>query len=62
VLLQQFAVQAIGVVSVALFSAIATYLITKLADMVVGLRVDLEHETLGLDFATHGESGYHMNR
>jgi Amt family ammonium transporter len=60
--LQQFTVQAIGVVSVALFSAIATYLIAKLADMVVGLRVDLEHETLGLDFATHGESGYHMNR
>jgi Amt family ammonium transporter len=60
--LQQFTVQAIGVVSVALFSAIATYLITKLADMLVGLRVDLEHETLGLDFATHGESGYHMNR
>ncbi len=60
--LQQFSVQAIGVVAVALFSAIATYLITKLADMLVGLRVDLEHETLGLDFATHGESGYHMNR
>jgi Amt family ammonium transporter len=59
---QQFTVQAIGVVAVALFSAIATYLITKLADMLVGLRVDLEHETLGLDFATHGESGYHMNR
>ena len=51
-----------GVVAVALFSAIATYLITRLADMLVGLRVDLEHETLGLDFATHGESGYHMNR
>jgi len=60
--MQQFTVQAIGVVAVALFSAIATYLITKLADMLVGLRVDLEHETLGLDFATHGESGYHMNR
>lgn len=60
--LQQFSVQAIGVVAVALFSAIATYLITRLADMLVGLRVDLEHETLGLDFATHGESGYHMNR
>ncbi len=59
---QQFTVQAIGVVAVALFSAIATYLITRLADMLVGLRVDLEHETLGLDFATHGESGYHMNR
>ena len=59
---QQFAVQAIGVAAVGLFSAIATYLITRLADMLVGLRVDLEHETLGLDFATHGESGYHMNR
>ena len=59
---QQLAVQAIGVVAVALFSAIATFLIAKLADMLVGLRVDLEHETQGLDFATHGETGYHMNR
>jgi hypothetical protein len=24
--------------------------------------VDLEHETQGLDFATHGETGYHVNR
>jgi ammonium transporter, Amt family len=59
---QQFNVQAIGVVSVALFAAIATFIITKLADMLVGLRVDREHETQGLDFATHGETGYHMNR
>jgi Amt family ammonium transporter len=55
-------VQAIGVVAVGLFSTIATYAITKIAGMLVGLRVDLEHETLGLDFATHGETGYHMNR
>ena len=34
----------------------------KLADMLVGLRVDLEHETQGLDFATHGETGYHTSR
>ncbi|MFO1247275.1 MAG: ammonium transporter [Alphaproteobacteria bacterium] len=60
--LQQLGVQAIGVVSVALFSAVATYIITRIAGMLVGLRVDLEHETLGLDFATHGETGYHMNR
>ena len=44
------------------FSAIATFLIAKLADLLVGLRVDAEHETQGLDFATHGETGYHMNR
>jgi Amt family ammonium transporter len=60
--LQQLGVQTIGVVSVALFSAIATFAITKLADLLVGLRVDAEHETQGLDFATHGETGYHMNR
>jgi Amt family ammonium transporter len=58
----QFAVQALGVVSAAVFSGLATFVITKLADMAVGLRVDREHETLGLDFATHGETGYHMNR
>jgi Amt family ammonium transporter len=59
---QQFLVQAIGVGSVALFSAVATWAVTKLADMMVGLRVDRDHETQGLDFASHGETGYHTNR
>jgi Amt family ammonium transporter len=59
---QQFTVQAIGVISVALFSAVATFVITKLADWTVGLRVDREHETQGLDYATHGETGYHTSR
>jgi ammonia channel protein AmtB len=49
-------------VSVALFSAVATFLIAKLADIVGGPRVDHEHETLGLDFTARGETGYHMNR
>ncbi|HEY4076976.1 MAG TPA: ammonium transporter [Rhizomicrobium sp.] len=60
--LQQLTVQAIGVGVVAVFSGVATFAITRIADMLVGLRVDREHETLGLDFATHGETGYHMNR
>ena len=60
--LEQFGVQAIGVAAVALFSAVATWIITKLADMLVGLRVDAEHETQGLDFTSHGETGYHNNR
>src|ERR1051325_8228903 len=59
---EQFTVQAIGVVVAAVFSAVATFVITKLADMLVGLRVDREHETQGLHFATHGETGYHINR
>jgi Amt family ammonium transporter len=59
---RQFAVQAIAVVAVAVFSGVATFVIARLADMLVGLRVDREHETQGLDFASHGETGYHMNR
>ena len=59
---EQFVVQAIGVGIVAVFSAAATWAITKLADMMVGLRVDRDHETQGLDFASHGETGYHTNR
>ena len=59
---EQFKVQAIAVVSAAVFSVVATFAITKLTDLLVGLRVDRDHETQGLDFATHGETGYHMNR
>jgi len=59
---EQFQAQAIAVLVVALFSAMATFVITKLADMLVGLRVDAEHETQGLDFASHGETGYHTSR
>jgi Amt family ammonium transporter len=58
----QFAQQAIAVLVVALWSAVATFVIAKLAAWTVGLRVDLETETLGLDFAAHGETGYHVNR
>lgn len=60
-IVDQFSVQGLGVVSVALFSAAATFIITKMADVIVGLRVDAEQETLGLDFATHGETGYQTN-
>src|SRR6185295_10099806 len=38
---QQFQVQAVAVLAVAVFSAIATFVITKLADILVGLRVNL---------------------
>ena len=55
----QFAVQALAVGVVALWSVVATVIITKIAAWTVGLRVDREDETVGLDFAAHGETGYH---
>jgi ammonium transporter, Amt family len=58
----QFTVQLEGVAATIAWAAIATFLITKFAGLVVGLRVDREHEMQGLDFASHGESAYHTNR
>jgi len=55
----QFAVQALAVFAVALWSIVMTFLITKLVAVLIGLRVDRETETVGLDFAAHGETGYH---
>jgi ammonium transporter, Amt family len=58
----QFLVQLEGVAAVLVWSAGATFAITKVTGMVLGLRVDREHEIQGLDFATHGESAYHTGR
>jgi Amt family ammonium transporter len=37
---------------------VATLIILKVCDLVVGLRVEREHEIQGLDLSMHGEEGY----
>ncbi|MDH3242145.1 MAG: ammonium transporter [Alphaproteobacteria bacterium] len=54
----QFGIQAIGVASTVVYTAIATWIIVKIVDALVGLRVDPEDELEGLDVRTHGERGY----
>jgi len=54
----QFGVQAIGVVVTAIWSLVATVAIVWVTKKLVGLRVDVEAETTGLDLAVHGETGY----
>ncbi len=54
----QFAVQALGVGSVLVWSVIATIIIVWVTRALVGLRVNEDEELEGLDFSTHGESGY----
>jgi Amt family ammonium transporter len=51
-------VQALGVVVAAAWCALTTWLILKLMDLLVGVRVSEEKETEGLDLAEHGERGY----
>lgn len=56
----QFAVQLLGVGSVLVWSVIATIIIVWITKALVGLRVNEEEELEGLDFSTHGESGYRL--
>jgi Amt family ammonium transporter len=44
-----------GVVIVVVFDVIASFIILKVVDLVIGLRVDEEVERDGLDLALHGE-------
>ena len=57
-MVSQLKVQIIGVVSVLVYTAVLTYVILKLVDLLVGLRVDAEQETYGLDLSQHDERGY----
>ena len=56
----QLGVQALGVVSVGAYTAIVTYLLLKLVQKLVGLRVNAEGEYAGLDTSEHNERGYDL--
>jgi len=49
-----------GVAFTVVYTAIVTYVILKLIDMLMGLRVSDEEETVGLDLALHNERGYNL--
>jgi Amt family ammonium transporter len=57
---QQLWDQSVGIVGVALFSFIVTFLILKVLDMTMGVRVTESDEELGLDVTQHGERAYHV--
>jgi Amt family ammonium transporter len=52
--------QATSVVAAFTYSFIVTFLLLKVVDALVGLRVTSEEEEIGLDLTQHGERGYIM--
>jgi Amt family ammonium transporter len=40
---------------------VATYILLKITDLVIGVRVEGEDESLGLDLSQHGEEGYNLD-
>ena len=53
-------VQLIMIGAVAAFSMICTWIILKIIDVIMGLRVTKDEEQEGLDTTQHGEKAYHM--
>ncbi|MFU8926123.1 ammonium transporter [Acinetobacter puyangensis] len=54
----QFFAQMIGIIVTIVYSAFFTWLIFKIIDLTVGLRVSEEHEEQGLDLSDHNERAY----
>jgi Amt family ammonium transporter len=54
----QFLKQLAGVVAVGAFAFVTTWILGKLIDVTIGLRVGQTEETVGLDISQHGERAY----
>ena len=52
----QLLIQAEGVAATLIYTAVVTFILLKIVDAVVGLRVAPEEEVEGLDLALHGET------
>ena len=56
----QVQVQVIGVLAIVVYCAVLTFVLLKLVDNVLGLRVSEDEETEGLDINQHNERGYDL--
>jgi len=59
-MLDQFGVQALGVVATFVYTAVVTWVLLKLVGLFAVLRVESDEETQGLDIALHEERGYDL--
>tara|TARA_E500000331_G_scaffold313456_1_gene322134 strand:+ start:442 stop:1740 length:1299 start_codon:yes stop_codon:yes gene_type:complete len=54
----QLGAQSMGVIATIIYTGICSFIILKIVDVIVGLRVDEEQESEGLDLSLHNERGY----
>lgn len=54
-LMGQLWVQVEGVIATIMYSAVLTFIILKVIDLVIGIRVESDDERMGLDLSQHGE-------
>ena len=53
--MHQLWVQVEGVLATVAYSAVLTFIILKVIDLVIGIRVEADDERMGLDLSQHGE-------
>jgi len=56
----QFGIQLTAVIAVIVWTAVTSYILLKIIDMICGLRVNDEIERNGLDISEHEEKGYNI--
>ncbi|WP_339488935.1 ammonium transporter [Pseudomonas sp. EL_65y_Pfl2_R95] len=56
----QLWIQFEGVIFTVIYTAVVTFVILKVIELVMGLRVSEEEEAVGLDLALHNERGYNL--
>jgi Amt family ammonium transporter len=56
----QVGIQTMGVLFTLVYTGVLTFIILKVVDMIVGLRVTADHEEVGLDLSLHDERGYNL--
>ena len=56
----QLVAQLKGVLFTILYTFVVSFIILKLIDLTIGVRVDAETESIGLDESEHGERGYNL--
>lgn len=57
----QVQTQAIGIIATIVYTGIVSFILLKVIDGVMGLRVNEEQEAEGLDAALHDERGYNLS-
>ncbi len=59
-IVSQVGLQALGVVATIIYCGVVSFILLKVLDAVIGLRVNAEEEEEGLDLVLHDERGYNL--
>ncbi len=57
---QQVGLQALGIGVTIVYCGVVSFILLKVVDAMIGLRVSEEHEQVGLDLVLHDEQGYNL--